>query len=287
MTIDAGGRRGAKLVLAESRTRDGGPPTAFGWRTHPLFSSEAPFGAIARRLPLPVRLMAIAIALLVATLVTVAAPQIASAAGSCINPGASHLDGMLTHTPTYSVDGDIMNRPINLCSGKFSDVSVWVMVQGNASEYAQVGYLQTTGHSTYYFFEWNDGNGNSLQDTFTPYWNAGETHNYSVTIGSNGKASMWFESTVIETTPFNALTTWSITPRGTFAGETHDLQDDMPGTSAHKVRFTNLRERDCITTCAWDDPSVASIHIDSDGGHSFYKFEWVTNPTYFRIWTER
>ncbi|MFN8518031.1 MAG: hypothetical protein U0667_01285 [Chloroflexota bacterium] len=182
--------------------------------------------------------------------------------------------------------GDIMNRPVNLCSGKSSDVSVWLMVQGDYNEYAQVGYLQYTGISTYYFYEWNDGNGNRLVDTFTPYWGAGETHHYAVTIASGtGRASMWFDGSVIETTPFNVLTTWSVTPRGTFAGETHDVQDDIPGTSDHKVRFSNLRERDCLSTCAWDNPSVASIHLDGD--LAAYKFEWVTNPTYFRIWTER
>jgi hypothetical protein len=164
------------------------------------------------------------------------------------------------------------------------------MIQGDdADEYAQIGYLRYTNGSAITFTEFSSGNGGNDPDwrqrTYGGIFSNGTTHSYSVAYNfSTDRISMVVDQSQKDQTPWGAPQEWGGGMRGTFAGETHDPGDDIPGTSDHKVRFQNLRAKTCHG-CALADPDVATVNLAPTSAS--YKFEWVTNPTYFRIWTER
>lgn len=227
---------------------------------------------------------------LAAVLVPVALTGPANAATVCVDVGpANQFDGYRSTTSVSGVTGSIVDRDAALCTpgDPTSAFSAWVMLGGGgADQYAQVGYARGAGMTApVVFTEYNDGTGLApgwTRSLFTG-WVSGSTKTYSVIYNySTAKIGMYANGQLLSTTPWCADCVWTPGWTAQFFGETIDRGDDVPGTSSVKTSFTNLSARYC-RSCAYTAPVVAA----AGSTQAPYKFQWVSNPTSFNIWTQR
>jgi hypothetical protein len=221
-----------------------------------------------------------------------ALPLSVAGAVQCGNAGyLNRFDGIRTVSSVYIAQGTLIDRPVALCtpSDGTSGASAWFMIAGGTHEYAQIGYARVAGQSsTATFTEYNDGT-DAPPGWSRSFWPgifvSGHSHSYVVSYSfSTGHISMTVGGVTKATTPWGADTAWSAPFTGQFFGESWDAGDDVPGTSAAKAAFSSLRVKTC-RSCSLSNPTPDSGSPYQD--LSFMKFQWVTNPTAFNIWTQR
>ncbi len=142
--------------------------------------------------------------------------------------------------------------------------------------------------ATQTFTEYNDGTSTppGWNRTFWPgIWSPFSTrHSYIVSLSySTGHVSMTVDGSTKATTPWGADSTWSPGWTGQVFGETLNLGDDVPGTASAKTSFASIQ----VITCRSCSPSNPSWAIPLGSAASYYKYEWVSNPTAFNVWTQR
>jgi len=74
---------------------------------------------------------------------------------------------------------------------------------------------------------------------------------------------------------------WTPPWRASWAGETGDPGDDVPGTLAAKASVTGMSVRKC-RSCAYTNPTATLA-----SSFTYYKTQWTSQPTAFDIWTQR
>lgn len=224
----------------------------------------------------------------------VAAPGPAAATAPCSDPDwYNRWDGAFTaYSPVYSVRGSMVDRTVALCSNvayATSGSTSWLMVAGGGTyEYAQIGYIKFAGQLTSRFVEYNDGeSGAGWARLYYSGYSTGSNHFYEVLfdfVNQPRKFSLRVDGVTKAVTPWSPEGgEWSVGWTGQYSGETFDAGDDVPGTSALKTNFTNIKAISCWQ-CGWGDPPQIFLHSDLPAA---YRNAWVTPPRYFDIWTQR
>lgn len=94
---------------------------------------------------------------------------------------------------------------------------------------------------------------------------------------------MAFDGVTKATTPFSIEGgEWATPWKGNWYGETLDRGDDVPGTAAGKAAFRSVGVV-IQRNGAYVNPRSVTTRQDL----SVYKFQWVSNPVSFDIWTQR
>src|SRR5437867_704756 len=237
----------------------------------------------------------------------------ALAAGTCKNNGVIYFDGAQLSSSKYSgsrlnaVEADIVVRQQNLCSGANQDVDsfAWDMLgSSGTNQYAQSGYIELGNNSIQDFYsEYRNGSGDNFhRKTFPSGVIVGPitrgTKYFFRTIRFLGDGKIRLEACVADTTncdvwdttPFDPYGDWT-TPLLAFAyGETHDLQSDMPGTSANHAGFSNIQVEINSTwrTFDWSECDEHSGGAACAGNPTRYhnNFATASPKDHFPIWTD-
>jgi hypothetical protein len=115
--------------------------------------------------------------------------------------------------------------------GKEGDISAWPMLV-NGSRYAQVGFLHHYGGSRVMFIQYIDDSGSMHTPTFAAR-TLGTYTKYEVRAITGGKSFLAAGSTLKTYTD----ATWAATTMQ-FYGETHNRNDQMPGTATSREEFS-------------------------------------------------
>lgn len=181
---------------------------------------------------------------------------------------------------------DLNSREPLLCNGSayWSGSAVWANIGSRTNcGWTQAGYFKTPGLSIKVYGEYNRQSCFVLQspDYMLVVWGTGQNgvHTYQVKYNSKKHvARMWYGNNLIASTPFDPGVEWGAQPWGRrWSGETRDPGDDMPGSAASPVFFTNLLYQNC-QNCAWKDPGIpATVNtlptrygLQQDAGSSFH-----------------
>lgn len=235
-----------------------------------------------RRVPITAAVMGVAV------LMIVGLPALATA--PCSDSQILHLwDGVQeSYLPSssYAARATITERIMFLCSnvsGATSASAAYTMLTGSGSnDYAQIGYAKIAGSATSRFWEYNDGESTWNRQTFGAV-SAGSTHTNSVVYSfTTGKVSMVFDGVTKQTTPFSIeFGEWATPWEGQWGGETWDHGDDIAGTASGKASFRSVG-----VVIQRDGPYVNPRNPYHATPPSYYKFQWVTQPS-FDVWTQR
>jgi hypothetical protein len=197
--------------------------------------------------------------------------------------------------------------------------SVWVMVAGLPPwEYAQIGYTMRPGWtSPRGFYQWNSGECNPalVANCYNGYyfadlvysgtqnwWASGSTHTYEVklevdptitsytayrigmSVGGSEKAFTPWDPHAQWTSNTDGAELWS----GQFFGETHDLGDDIAGSSGQKTTFRSMAVATC-NSCSYVSADPVSASSDQPGIYQIERggVEIGTCFACMNIWTER
>lgn len=218
-------------------------------------------------------------------------PKPLYANGPCQRPTFNFVGTSFdTAVAVYGASVDLNSRQPLLCNGvnTTSASAVWGEIASNTNcGWAQVGYVKFPKLAIKVYSEYNQQDCVITNQSVYKLvvWGTGQngTHTYQVRF-KPGKhlARFWYDSFPIGVTPFDPGAAWGPQPWGRkWTGETHDNGDDMPGSAASPVFFTNLRYMNCAA-CAWVDPGIpanvndlpARYGLQQDAGSSF------------RIWTK-
>jgi hypothetical protein len=220
-------------------------------------------------------------------------PAIVLAAQSCEGGLHYYFDGTYPiATTSYAISAGINTYVPNLCTtnNSNSDSSVWTMLAGQASSdgWAQSGYGRHSGQTTAYEFAQTCGKYNTSTQTCTSgfaEWDGpavSGTHTYSQVYNFNtGRINMEVDGTVELTTSFDPITTWTGPWIPEWEGETHDIGDDMPGTLATPVHFSNMQIQTCRSGCYTQAPA----HSLSSSNYTRYANRWYTQYSNAAIWS--
>ncbi|MBN2113229.1 MAG: hypothetical protein JW785_03780 [Acidimicrobiia bacterium] len=229
--------------------------------------------------------------MIAAAVVLLAAPSPADAAVPCGDADwAWYFDGVYEQpaSSAYAARATIRERNIALCSnasGVTAGALAWTMLTDSTySGYAQIGYAEYPAYTTTRrFWEYNDGEG---------WWNrlrfadiaAGTDHVYEVVYSfTYGTVGMLVDGSLKQTTPFSIeFGEWPTPWQGQWMGETWDRGDDVPGTSTAKARFGSVG-----VVVQRAGPYVNPRNVGTVQSLTVYKFQWVSQPTVFNIWTQR
>lgn len=213
-------------------------------------------------------------------------PETLYANGNCGTYGPYHVGTGSDHVVAVTgVSVNLNSREPLLCQGSanWSASAVWTNI-GSITNcgWSQAGYFKTPGLSIKVYGEYNK---NACYFPNSGYmrvvWGTGQAgvHTYQVNYNAKKqKANLWYDSNVITGTPFDPGVEWGAQPWDReWNGETHDRGDDMPGSAASPVFFTNLLYKNC-QGCAWVDPGLrATLNtlperygLQQDAGSSFH-----------------
>jgi len=163
--------------------------------------------------------------------------------------------------------------------------SAWSMLATEFSDpdggYAQSGYTRLTTTPNRYFSQWR----RTMAEVPHTVWGgppaSGQTYTtkYLTTIH---RVRMWVGSTIYDTTTFDPNTWWDKPWDTQFFGETHRLQDNMPGTAATHAVFSQVQYAR-TTDGAWVSvpSSKASWFAEGPRYHNC-----CSSTTLFGIWTD-
>lgn len=211
-----------------------------------------------------------------------------SASAACNNPGF-FFDGFLSQNDPVGAKGFITDRNINVCGPSAAgSASAWIMLAGGGSaQFAQIGFVRSGNSPTESLFtEYEKNASTNAVFKSIPGFNYGTAHGYEVHYSfSANQINMIKGGNVMDSTNFNPKAAWGSPWTGQFNGETHDRQDDIPGTPANKTDFSGLATQNC-QSCGYTDPSNVCQCRDANTPDA-YKFEWVNRPSHMAIWTNR
>lgn len=169
--------------------------------------------------------------------------------------------------------------------GSTSGVSVWAMIYGGFGDtdgYAQAGYLRSPGGYQHFFSQYNRcypacGGGGTVISPSSPT----QPHNYKVLYDSNvHRIRMYWNANLLDTTSWDPYAVWSGANQAQYFGETHDRGDDVPGTSANVLQFTNASVQDAFTGT---NVAPAALNHNVTPGTRYYS--WVWSNMALDIWT--
>lgn len=227
--------------------------------------------------------------LLVQAVVYLSAPEASASHNPCLdNSWVNHHRGVEdAATGTYGARGTIRDRIPHLCSteqGATSGASAWVMLySASAPGWAQAGYDRRNTESTSLWIQAVRIFPTPPLDIWYPGFSAGSTHNYIVQYNfTSGRIQFFIDGSLKYTTTWTPEGVWGVGWQATWAAEAYDRGDDIPGALNAKTNFTNAGIKAC-RTCSYTNPRTP-VQVTSQ---SYYKFEWVSNPTSFNVWTQR
>jgi len=156
----------------------------------------------------------------------------------------------------------------------------------NGNELAQVGWLKLhnwdpTETTVYFFYEYGESSYlyppvQLSADTQANNFGTSEDFNVYIT-NPNGNGTefrinnQWEGAAYLNWTPNNAE----------WLGETHSVDDQMPGDTNHQLVFYGVRH---LYNTVWYSENTASDYHENNfpyGGHAYY------NTDYFKIWDTR
>jgi hypothetical protein len=218
--------------------------------------------------------------------VTVDVP-LALAATTCQNNNSDSFAGArnLFGQSNTGVGATITTQVPALCIGSdpSSDSSIWALVTGHGANdgYAQSGYIRQVGQSTVYYFAEYIKFDTDPKPTRVIGNAASGTHDYEELYDYVSAIHMYVDNSTLLTTNFDPTTVWAAPWDPEWQGETHDLGDDVAGTTSQPVYFTNMclrtsRNQGCTTT-----PSNVTLHTDD----TRYHYIWDTTNQAFHIWS--
>ena len=214
--------------------------------------------------------------------------DIPTVAADCQTFGWYFSDTDLKFMPVFGAKASINTEIPALCGGPYSSSSAWAMIVGGdgIADYAQVGYIQEAGDSAIRY--WAEYSTHLSQYPIRRFGEvASGTHTYLAQYNfSDGKIYMYVGNTdgsytLLAITEFSVDTFWLPGRSPEWNGETHYQADDIPGTFANPVYFSNLR-----IIASRDGPWVTPSELAGGSTSSHYGFEWdIINDT-FHIWTK-
>jgi len=219
--------------------------------------------------------------------VSLAVPPALTAAPQCSGSTSFYFNGFQTFDlPSYGARAYVTSNVGDPCWGANDGLSsAWSMLATEFSDpdggYAQSGYTRLTTTPNRYFSQWR----RTMAEVPHTVWGgppaSGQTYTtkYLTTIH---RVRMWVGSTIYDTTTFDPNTWWDKPWDTQFFGETHRLQDNMPGTAATHAVFSQVQYAR-TTDGAWVSvpSSKASWFAEGPRYHNC-----CSSTTLFGIWTD-
>jgi hypothetical protein len=251
-------------------------------------------------------ILASSVLLIASTFVLASTP--ARVAQGAINPcpnqdPASIHDGAQTtaQLDLFGARSDIEFDSPALCGTDAVFSTAWAMVWATNTNYgpdgwgwAQMGYGNFSAntfpqHSGYW--EWGQtvkGCTRTLSSC-SPIVNSwgnhpsGVTRTYSVRHMSDGHFHLFVDGNLIYETMWNPTVQWVTNWRAAFYAETKYRESDTVGTVSDPVSFTHNQKYQNCCGGGWVD----TTQLSGGGDIPIYKFDWITQGSTFKVWTDR
>lgn len=207
-----------------------------------------------------------------------------------------------------SARASITDRVVNTCVGQ-PRVSIWAMIANPSGSsvgamYAQYGYLKYGTQTTAkYFYEFNDGTCFGIGGVPTPQCsdpthfklvqganiNPGTTHEYQVVLVCYNPDNvcafdLYRDGSRNGSTPWDPRIAWgsAIGWDAQFFAETHNYEDDVPGTPSYPAIISDPRIQ-LAAGGSWQKPDHNTTADDFPAAYRYSE----NNFDDFEVWTSR